>query len=59
LRIKAHDSKTEIRESLISHYGEYISYNPSINHQTYALWFGPLLMLMIGSIAWLLIKRRR
>ncbi len=59
LRLKQHDSPELIRESLIEHYGDYITYNPTLKMQTYGLWFGPLIMLLLGGVFWLVLFKRK
>ncbi len=50
------DGKTdaEIKDFLVSRYGDFVLYRPPVKPTTWLLWFGPLLLL-IGAI-WLLIK---
>lgn len=50
------DGKTdaEIKEFLVSRYGDFVLYRPPVKPTTWLLWFGPLLLL-IGAL-WLLIK---
>ncbi len=52
--IKAGKSDAEIREFLVSRYGDFVLYRPPVKPSTWLLWFGPLLLL-IGAI-WLLIN---
>lgn len=52
--IKAGKSDAEIREFLVSRYGDFVLYRPPVKPSTWLLWFGPLLLL-IGAI-WLLIS---
>lgn len=50
------DGKTdaEIKEFLVSRYGDFVLYRPPVKPTTWLLWFGPLLLL-IGAL-WLLIR---
>lgn len=50
------DGKTdaEIKDFLVSRYGDFVLYRPPVKPTTWLLWFGPLLLL-IGGI-WLLIN---
>lgn len=50
------DGKTdaEIKEFLVSRYGDFVLYRPPVKPTTWLLWFGPLLLL-IGAV-WLLIN---
>lgn len=50
--IKAGKTDAEIREFLVSRYGDFVLYRPPVKPTTWLLWFGPLLLL-IGAI-WML-----
>jgi cytochrome c-type biogenesis protein CcmH len=52
--IKAGKSDAEIKEFLVSRYGDFVLYRPPVKPTTWLLWFGPLLLLL-GAI-WLLIS---
>ena len=52
--IKANKTDAEIREYLVSRYGDFVLYRPPVKPTTWLLWFGPLLLL-IGAI-WMLIR---
>jgi cytochrome c-type biogenesis protein CcmH len=52
--IKAGKSDAEIKEFLVSRYGDFVLYRPPVKPTTWLLWFGPLLLLM-GAI-WLLVS---
>ena len=49
----------EIIEELVSRYGEFVLYRPRLNAQTYLLWFAPIILVLIGIIAIVLMMRRR
>ncbi|MDD2808592.1 cytochrome c-type biogenesis protein [Rhodoferax sp.] len=51
--IKSGKSDAEIKEFLVSRYGDFVLYRPPVKPTTWLLWFGPLLLLL-GAI-WLLI----
>jgi cytochrome c-type biogenesis protein CcmH len=51
-RLTQDQSPQMIREYLLSRYGDTIVYRPVLKLETYALWFGPLLFLVIGVILW-------
>ena len=42
--------ETTVKNFLIKRYGNFILYQPPLNHTTFALWFGPLVSLIIGLI---------
>lgn len=43
-------SNQEITDYLVARYGDYVLYRPPVKPATYALWFSPLLLLIIGLI---------
>ena len=51
--IKSGKSDAEIKEYLVSRYGDFVLYRPPVKPTTWLLWFGPLLLL-IGAI-WVLV----
>lgn len=48
-RILAGDSDTQITHFLVSRYGNVILMKPPLEPGTYALWFGPLVILLLGG----------
>ena len=59
-RIRAGESPEQIREWLISRYGDWVSYAPPVGPATWPLWAAPVVLLIAG--AWLArnrFKRRR
>ncbi len=68
----AHDIRTLVRQQieegrtdqeivgyLVSRYGDFILLKPPVNGATWALWFGPLLLLLLGSGLLIAFVRRR
>jgi len=51
--IKAGKSDAEIKDFLVTRYGDFVLYRPQVKPVTWLLWFGPLLLL-VGAI-WLLV----
>ncbi len=49
----------EIIEELVTRYGEFVLYRPRLNAQTYLLWFAPIILVLIGIIATVIMMRRR
>lgn len=41
-------SNQEITDYLVERYGNFILYQPPFNAMTFLLWFGPILLLLIG-----------
>ena len=56
-RIQAGESPDQIRAWLISRYGDWVSYAPTMAPATWPLWAAPVLLLLAG--AWLARKRFR
>jgi len=52
-------SDTEIREFLVSRYGDFVLYRPPVKGATLALWFGPVLVLTAGGFVLITTLRRR
>lgn len=48
-RIAAGESDKQITDYLVSRYGDVILMKPPLEPSTYALWFGPLLVLILGG----------
>ncbi|HWU25829.1 MAG TPA: cytochrome c-type biogenesis protein [Rhizomicrobium sp.] len=57
-RVAAGQSDTQITDYLVSRYGKVILMKPPLEAGTYALWFGPLVVLAIGGIVIVLVIRR-
>jgi cytochrome c-type biogenesis protein CcmH len=49
-QMKAGKSDKEIIAYLTDRYGKFILYNPPVDPTTYALWFGPFLLLLAGLL---------
>lgn len=47
-QIKANKTDAEIIDFLVERYGDFVLYNPPIKATTVLLWFGPLIMFLIG-----------
>ncbi|WP_184408109.1 MULTISPECIES: cytochrome c-type biogenesis protein [unclassified Xanthomonas] len=52
-------SDAQIRQFLVARYGEFVLYRPRVESRTWLLWFGPLLVLLLGGAAVALVVRRR
>jgi len=53
------DSDFQVKKYLTDRYGEFILYRPAVELKTYLLWFGPLLLLVVGMFALYRFTRRR
>lgn len=59
-KIKENKSDEEIIQFLVDRYGDFVLYNPPMKPTTILLWFGPILLFVIGFISLLtFLKRRR
>jgi cytochrome c-type biogenesis protein CcmH len=56
--IKQGKTDAEIRDFMVERYGDFVLYRPRVKPQTYLLWGGPFL-LMIVAVAVLLVYLRR
>ena len=52
-------SDEEIKRFLVDRYGEFVLYRPDVAGSTWLLWFGPLLLLLIGAAVVCRIVRKR
>lgn len=46
-RIRNGESKVQIKNYLISRYGDFISFKPTFSHLTYCLWLSPFILLIV------------
>jgi cytochrome c-type biogenesis protein CcmH len=58
-RLVAGDSDEQIVQYIVDRYGDYVLLDPPVKGITYALWFGPAILLVIGGGALLIAARRR
>ena len=42
-------SDADIKQYLVDRYSDFVLYDPPVNHRTWLLWFGPLLILIAGG----------
>lgn len=52
-------SDQEIRNFMVERYGDYVLYRPPLAGHTLLLWGGPIVLLVIGLIAALVVIRKR
>ena len=50
-RIAAGDSNREVLDYMVSRYGDFVLLKPPFKAETYALWFGPPIIFILGVIA--------
>ncbi len=49
-RLVAGDSDDGVKAFLVARYGDYVLLDPPLKLTTYALWFGPALILLLGGL---------
>jgi cytochrome c-type biogenesis protein CcmH len=57
--IKAGKSDEEVKDFLVSRYGDFVLYRPQVKPITYALWAGPFILLLVGIVMLVNYLRRR
>ena len=58
--MKQGKSDQEIIAFLTQRYGDFVLYNPPVKATTYLLWFGPFVLLIVGTLVlFRFLKRRR
>ena len=57
--IKQGKSDAEIRDFMVSRYGDFVLYRPRIKPETWLLWFGPFLLVVVAVVVLLVYLRRR
>jgi cytochrome c-type biogenesis protein CcmH len=58
-RIAAGDSDDQAVAYLVRRYGDFVRLNPPLRGDTFALWFGPLAVLLLGGVGVALYLRGR
>ena len=49
-RLTAGDSDQQVRDFLVSRYGDFVLFSPPLKAATLLLWFGPFLLLALGAL---------
>ena len=57
--IKEGKSDQEVKDFLVSRYGDFVLYRPQIKPETYLLWAGPFVLLIAGIVVLVRYLRRR
>lgn len=57
--IKEGKSDQEVKDFLVSRYGDFVLYRPQVKPTTYLLWGGPFILLVAGIAALVSYLRRR
>ena len=58
-RLTRGDSDAQVYDFLVARYGDFVLLRPPVKPSTWLLWFGPLVLLLIGAIAIVVWFRRR
>ncbi len=58
-RMDEGQSDEQIRDFLVTRYGNFITYRPPLTPATWALWGGPAALLLIGGVVFYRIVRER
>jgi cytochrome c-type biogenesis protein CcmH len=58
-RLQRGDSDQDVRSFLVSRFGQFVLLRPPVEPATYALWFGPPLVLLLAAVAVAARLRRR
>ena len=58
-RLVAGDSDGAVKQYLVARYGDFVLLEPPVKLKTWALWFGPLVVLALGALGVLAFFRRR
>lgn len=57
--IKEGKSDEEVKDFLVSRYGDFVLYRPQVKPETYLLWGGPFILLVAGIVILVGYLRRR
>ncbi len=49
-KVNKNESNSEIKAFLSQRFGDFVLFKPPVKEQTYLLWFGPFVMLLIGLV---------
>ncbi len=58
-RLTEGDSDQEVVDYIVSRYGDFVLLRPPVKGVTYALWFGPILIALLGLLGLILYFRRQ
>lgn len=58
-RLVAGDSDDQVRAYMVARYGDFVLLKPPVKPETYLLWFGPALFLLLGGFGVVVYLRRR
>ena len=58
-RLKRGDTDEQVFDYLVSRYGEFVLLKPRLSARTYILWGTPVVLILIGGMALVLLARQR
>ena len=58
-KLQQGESEREILEYMVSRYGEFVLFKPLVKSTTWLLWFGPLLLVVLGIGVLIVMLRQR
>jgi cytochrome c-type biogenesis protein CcmH len=58
-QIRQGKSDQEVMEFMVSRYGDFVRYRPPVKPETWLLWFGPFLLLVLGLLVLVRTLRQR
>lgn len=50
-------SDTQIKTYLVERYGDFVLYKPPMQANTWLLWLGPFVLLLLGALIWRRVQR--
>jgi cytochrome c-type biogenesis protein CcmH len=57
--MKSGQEKQDIINFMVARYGDFVLYNPPLKPSTYPLWFGPLIVFLLGGVVLFRILKRK
>ncbi|MEJ2620879.1 MAG: cytochrome c-type biogenesis protein CcmH [Candidatus Thiodiazotropha sp.] len=57
--MKSGQGKAEVIDFMVARYGDFVLYSPPIKPSTYPIWFGPLIVFLIGGVVLFRIIKRK
>jgi len=57
--IKEGKTDAEVKDFLVSRYGDFVLYRPQVKPETWLLWAGPFILLLVGIVVLVRYLRRR
>ena len=52
-------SDSEIMNYMVERYGDFVLYRPKVSKNTYILWFGPIVLVLLGLFVVFFIVRKK